>query len=641
MDDNMIQNILLVDDRPENLFSLEAILEESGREFIKANSGEEALKILLKQDVGLILLDVQMPGMDGFETAAFIRGSQKTKHIPIIFVTAISKEQKHIFKGYEAGAVDYLFKPLDPDILKSKVRVFLELDQKRRIVEQKNEELKVAKENTDNILENVTNGLFLLDKNYKIKPQYSLVLEEIFMQKDLGNKSLVKYLDKKIPGKLKTTVEEYLELMFRDDIAEKTIEKLNPLSEIELSIQTNTKKSPTLKILSLTFKRIFNNEGIINELIVTVTDITDKLLLAKKLEKSETHSKKQMEWMFNVLHVEPVLLREFMGGVQKELRYIDNVLKQSEKEGDYAKILEKVFRSMHLVKGNASLLDLKFFANNAHEFEEKISKIQTQPNIDGSDFVPLVLQLDDMKNILNELKDLIERISNIHEHFRPKRSYENKLFIQSLQNLINNVAGDLKKETKFIHIKFDVGIIPYQYRLSIKEILIQLIRNAVYHGIESPDIRLSLNKSSFGSIEISSFADNNTIGFKFRDDGRGLRIEKLRQKAKTCGKWKETEMDKLDDKQVVEAIFFPGISTSDKAGLVAGRGVGLDLVKEKIANLGGKIEVNSKENEYCEFIVTLLKKSQVVPEDSRMDILSSKKPYYDRSIENIENRKII
>ena len=94
MKENISQNILLVDDRPENLFSLEAILDETGQNILKAESGEDALKILLKHDVSLILMDVQMPGMDGFETASIIRSSKKTKHIPIIFVTAINKEQK-------------------------------------------------------------------------------------------------------------------------------------------------------------------------------------------------------------------------------------------------------------------------------------------------------------------------------------------------------------------------------------------------------------------------------------------------------------------------------------------------------------------------------------------------------------------
>jgi len=125
-------NILLVDDRPENLLSLESILESQDLIFFRATSGEEALKMLLQEDFALVILDVQMPGMDGFETAELMRGSIRTKYIPIIFVTAISKEDKHIFKGYWAGGVDYMFKPLEPYILKTKVNIFVELYKQRK-----------------------------------------------------------------------------------------------------------------------------------------------------------------------------------------------------------------------------------------------------------------------------------------------------------------------------------------------------------------------------------------------------------------------------------------------------------------------------------------------------------------------------
>lgn len=128
-------DILIVDDRPENLMVLESILENPEYNIVKANSGNEALGLMLEYDFALVLLDVQMPEMDGFETAELMRGSEKTKHIPIIFVTAISKEQKCIFKGYEVGAVDYLFKPIEPIILKSKVNVFIDLYCQKRMLE--------------------------------------------------------------------------------------------------------------------------------------------------------------------------------------------------------------------------------------------------------------------------------------------------------------------------------------------------------------------------------------------------------------------------------------------------------------------------------------------------------------------------
>ncbi|MEY9848549.1 two-component system response regulator [Streptacidiphilus sp. MAP5-3] len=119
--------ILLVDDRPENLLALEAILSALDQTLVRASSGEEALKALLNDDFAVILLDVQMPGMDGFETAAHIKRRERTRDIPIIFLTAINHGPHHTFRGYAAGAVDYISKPFDPWVLRAKVSVFVEL----------------------------------------------------------------------------------------------------------------------------------------------------------------------------------------------------------------------------------------------------------------------------------------------------------------------------------------------------------------------------------------------------------------------------------------------------------------------------------------------------------------------------------
>ena len=127
-----VARILLVDDRPENLLALEAILHGLGHELVRANSGEEALKRLLADDYALILLDVQMPGMDGFETAAHIKRRERTRDIPIVFLTAMDAEAHQAFRGYTAGAVDFLAKPFDPWVLRAKVSVFIELFERRR-----------------------------------------------------------------------------------------------------------------------------------------------------------------------------------------------------------------------------------------------------------------------------------------------------------------------------------------------------------------------------------------------------------------------------------------------------------------------------------------------------------------------------
>ena len=139
-------DILIVDDKPANLLALRKLLGRPGLNIVEATGGNDALSLILEYDFALILLDVQMPDMDGFETAELIRGNEETKHIPIIFVTAISKDQKYVFKGYDKGAVDYLFKPLDPDILKSKVNIFLELYKQKEDLKKANTELYKANE---------------------------------------------------------------------------------------------------------------------------------------------------------------------------------------------------------------------------------------------------------------------------------------------------------------------------------------------------------------------------------------------------------------------------------------------------------------------------------------------------------------
>ncbi len=132
--------LLIVDDLAENLRALNAVIRADNRAVYQAGSGEEALALLLEHDFALAILDVQMPGMDGFELAELMRGTDRTRHIPIVFVSAAGKELNYAFKGYEAGAVDFLYKPLDPDAVRSKVNVFVDLHCQRMEIRRRVEE---------------------------------------------------------------------------------------------------------------------------------------------------------------------------------------------------------------------------------------------------------------------------------------------------------------------------------------------------------------------------------------------------------------------------------------------------------------------------------------------------------------------
>lgn len=160
MDSNEKINILLVDDQPNNLLALESILADMGQNLVKADSGKRALRALLEDEFAVILLDVQMPDLDGFETASLIRERDRSRDTPIIFLTALSRSETNVFRGYELGAVDYIFKPFNAEILRSKVNVFVQLFRQREAISRQARELARLSRHNELILNAVAEGVF-------------------------------------------------------------------------------------------------------------------------------------------------------------------------------------------------------------------------------------------------------------------------------------------------------------------------------------------------------------------------------------------------------------------------------------------------------------------------------------------------
>ncbi|MDY0973923.1 hybrid sensor histidine kinase/response regulator [Massilia sp. CFBP9012] len=172
--------ILIVDDLPENLQALEALLRHEQRAIYQAASGEQALALLLEHEFALAILDVQMPGMDGFELAEVMRSTTRTRHIPIVFVSAAGRELDYAFKGYESGAVDFMYKPLDADAVRSKVNVFVALDQQRRETRRQMLALERSRHEQEVLLRELNQTQQELQRSLKMRDEFmSLVAHEL------------------------------------------------------------------------------------------------------------------------------------------------------------------------------------------------------------------------------------------------------------------------------------------------------------------------------------------------------------------------------------------------------------------------------------------------------------------------------
>jgi signal transduction histidine kinase len=172
--------LLIVDDLPDNLRALDALIRDEARIVYHAHSGDEALALLLEHEFALAILDVQMPGMDGFELAELMRSTSRTRHIPIVFVSAAGRELNYAFKGYETGAVDFLYKPLDPDAVRSKVNVFVALDQQRRETQRQMEALERSRREQELLLRELNATQQELQRSLRMRDEFmSLVAHEL------------------------------------------------------------------------------------------------------------------------------------------------------------------------------------------------------------------------------------------------------------------------------------------------------------------------------------------------------------------------------------------------------------------------------------------------------------------------------
>jgi HPt (histidine-containing phosphotransfer) domain-containing protein len=461
--------------------------------------------------------------------------------------------------------------------------------------------LRVAKRETDNILNNVKEGLLLINKNYTIGSQYSKILEDLLKEEEIAQKNFIELLTGKIDEKLVKSTADFIDILYRDSFDQDMMNELNPLSEAKLSFDDQNE----VKYLTFNFRNIETEEHSEREIMVTIRDITEQTILEQKLRESQEEAKRQMDSLVGILHIDPPMLREFIVSASEELEHVENLLQIDKMIKLNNETLKDIYRSVHSIKGNASLLAFKVFAEQAHHFEDTISELEEKEKLQKSDLNVLKAELEKIKKLLNEVNGLLERIGKIHEQMRPKRSYEREVLVNSLKNLVNQTAKDEGKKAILDSSKFKIEEIPHKERIFVKEIMIQLLRNSVAHGIELPKERKAKKKPEQAEIQLSTFSDKSHYGFLLKDDGRGLQMEKLRQKVIDSGKATENTVKNWDKDQIINMIFEQGITTTDKANMVSGRGVGLDIVNKKVKSRNGDINVAFEEDKFCEFKISI------------------------------------
>ncbi len=499
-----------------------------------------------------------------------------------------------------------------------------------------------ARKEAADILRTVNEGLFLLDSNQRIGTEKSMALATIFRRDDISNLKFDDLLRGIVPDKTLRTAQDYVALLWGERVNEKLVKSINPLNEVEVHFDNPAGGFET-HFLEFDFNRV-KTDGAISHLLVTVNDVTKRVLLSRELQESQEKAQQQLDMLLRILHVDPESLTGFLTDAEVSLKMVNSILKEpAREESAFRSKIDSIYRQVHAVKGEAAALGLKTVEQRAHAFEESLNELKARANLSGSDFLPLVVKLDDLFNHLAQVREMLGRLVDLHQAIATrgvtspasadtdKRVGEwltgqnndsslertgllaNKQAGSVLENTLTKLAAKVSEsQAKRVELKFHgLERVPEAYKRAVKDITIQLVRNAVVHGIEMPQDRLASQKPEAGTLNVD-FVDRGSEGYELvvRDDGRGLQLDRIKEVAVDRGLISLAQASLLDARQAMALIFRPGFSTAEDVTTDAGRGAGMDLVRVLVAEMGGRVGLASAGGRFAKFKIWLPAQAQ-------------------------------
>ena len=449
------------------------------------------------------------------------------------------------------------------------------------------------------IMATVREGLFLLNKDGTIGSQMSASFPVVMGQRASPGMDFLNILKNLVPTKDHEAATEYVDLLFGDRVKESLVTSLNPLSQLELRSPDGAGEM-TSRFVSLQFSRVKTGREI-THLLVTAQDISDRVRLTQAVKDAEARAQEEIKGLLDLLELEPAVSKRFLVDTEQSLDAINEALRGAGQTRDYPSTISEIFRRVHKLKGEATVHNLTLFETLAHRFETMLSELRDRPNLNGDDLLAIPPHLEDIYSRTAKLRALAERMSSKDAHLVQSAASGHE-FGYMLEALAEKVSANQKKKVRVLADVPDYGTLPESKAAMLRDIAIQLVRNAVVHGIEDANERAMSSKTETGSIHVTlKRLDADKFEFAVRDDGRGVIPEHIRESLVKSGRYSRAQADALDERALVMKLFEPGVSTSATIDNDAGRGVGLDVVAEKVKAMGAQIRLGTRPNLFTQF----------------------------------------
>ncbi len=465
-----------------------------------------------------------------------------------------------------------------------------------------------SRRETRDILRTVNEGLFLINADNTIGEQTSQSITTIFPNTKIAGNTLERLIAPMVNDKDLASAKMYVEQLFQETVVEELISELNPLTCVSAMVR-GADGVVSEKFLKFSFLRVYENNKIVR-VLASVFDITQSVLLDRELEKQKEQNEENMELLLSVLQVDRDEFQRFFAGAQKTTETINNILKETEKgQQDVHKIeyhgkLDRIFRETHSLKGEASAIGFTSYVSSLEKMEENIRLLKDNRKLSGKDFVNLAVVLESLIQTNDKIKKLDETLSEWQGTNPAEGGSSTKTIGDTLQSLAANVASRNGKDVSFNYYGFDSNALDSQQKELIRDISIQLVRNAIVHGIEKPEERIDNGKNAIGMVKASLCEDSGSMKLTIEDDGRGIDFVAIKNKMVKDPHYNADAIEQISKRELIKYMFKPGVSTMKGSNEDAGRGVGTDVIIDRIKQLKGKMSLKSKEHEFTAFTVT-------------------------------------
>ncbi len=494
----------------------------------------------------------------------------------------------------EIGKYARTFNVMVEEIRKSHIALKKERDKARYLYENIYKQSQV-------VFENVQQGIFLLDKQFKISRLYSKAMVSIFDTDKIAGENFSSFMRPLIIPRELEALEMFMRHLFNPDMDEEVVNQLNPVERVK--IFTDKDGVVSTKYIRVSFTRI-ERKGVIKNIMVTVSDETKSILLQQHLEEAETKKKQETEQVLSILKIDPSVMRGFLFNSKKTLGMISERYEKNDGE-NYRELLDYTFETIHNLKGNAAVIGLELMSAKFHSIEDSIGQLKER-SVRGKDFLSILYEIDEADRMMVDMSEMLRKVANIYRRLPSEgQVVSNIMVINTLEKGVETISKEVKKTVGFKFLNETNVVIPEEYINPFKDVMIQLIRNTVVHGIEEASVRKERGKTKKGhiTIELDQEPSSGEYLIHYYDDGEGLNLDKIKKKAVDRNLITEFQSEKLSREETEDLIFQRGFSTTDKADQNSGRGQGMNLIKTIIEEHHGSFSVSGEK--YFDMIIKL------------------------------------